>query len=150
MQDRSNASGTMPSSRKPEATVQDVLRPCSPALREVAESLRKVLREVVPTATEHPYVGWKGIGYRDPQAGYFAGIFPQHDHVRLLFEHGAALDDPDGVFEAGTGVRQVRWIVLRPGKRLPRRAIDAMLRRALVHGSTRRRGRTRARRPAPR
>lgn len=83
-------------------------------------------------------MGWKGIGYRDPQAGYFAGIFPQRDHVRLLFEHGARLDDPDGILQ-GEGVRQVRWIVVRPGSRLPRARIVAMLERAVLHGSMRRR-----------
>jgi hypothetical protein len=139
----------MPSSRRPEARVADILKPYSADLRALAKSLQNLVRETVPTATEHPYVGWKGIGYRDPQAGYFAGIFPQRDHVRLLFEHGAALDDPDGIFESGTGVRQVRWIVLRPGVRVRRRAIQAMLRRALVHGSTRRRGAARVRKSPP-
>ncbi len=128
----------MPSSRKPNATAAEVLRPFPAAVRATADALRKLVLKAIPTATEHPYLGWKGIGYRDPQAGYFAGIFPQRDHVRLLFEHGAVLDDPDGVLQ-GEGVRQVRWIVVCPGSRLPRAGIRRMLQRALVHGSLRHR-----------
>lgn len=128
----------MPSSRKPNATAADVLRPFSARVRATAEQLRRLVGQAIPTATERPYVGWKGIGYRDPQAGYFAGIFPQRDHVRLLFEHGARLDDPDGILQ-GEGVRQVRWIVVRPGSRLPRGAISRMLVRAVLHGSMHRR-----------
>ena len=128
----------VPSPPKPSATAADILRPFPEDVRAVAEALRKVVHKAIPTATEHPYVGWKGIGYRDPQAGYFAGIFPQPDHVRLLFEHGAALDDPEAILQ-GKSVRQVRWIVLRPGARMPTRSIEQMLRRALIYGSTRRR-----------
>ncbi len=126
----------MRSSRKPNATVADILRPYSAEVRATAQALRQLILETIPTASEHPYAGWKGIGYRDPQAGYFAGIFPQGDHVRLLFEHGAALDDPDEILE-GQNVRQVRWIVVRPGPRLAKGAIQRMLRTALLHGSTR-------------
>lgn len=128
----------MPSSPKPNATAADVLRRFSARVRATAEQLRRLVVQTIPTATEHPYVGWKGIGYRDPQAGYFAGIFPQRNHVRLLFEHGARLDDPGGILQ-GEGVRQVRWIVVRPGSRLPRARIVAMLERAVLHGSMRRR-----------
>jgi hypothetical protein len=126
----------MPSSRKPNATAADILRPFPADVRATAEQLRRLVKVLVPTAAEHPYPGWKGIGYRDPQAGYFAGIFPQQDHVRLLFEHGAELADPDAILQ-GDNVRQVRWIVLYPGARLPRETIERMLRRALVHASVR-------------
>ncbi|MGH7712826.1 MAG: DUF1801 domain-containing protein [Gemmatimonadaceae bacterium] len=123
---------------KPNATAADILRPFPEDVRATAEALRVLVKKAVPTATEHPYIGWKGIGYRDPQAGYFVGIFPQPDHVRLLFEHGAMLDDPDDILR-GDNVRQVRWIPLRPGQRVPRSAIERMLRRALVHGSAKKR-----------
>ncbi len=128
----------MPGSRKPNASVADILQPYPVRVRRIAEQLRKLVTRSIPTATEHAYPGWKAIGYRDPQAGYFAGIFPQPDHVRLLFEHGAALEDSDGLLE-GENVRQVRWIVLRHGTPLPRAAIASLLRRAVLYGSTRRR-----------
>ena len=130
----------MRSLRKPNvkpATPADILRAFPRDVRDVAEQLRRLVKAAVPTATEHAYVGWRGIGYRDPQAGYFAGIFPQRDYVRLLFEHGGMLEDPDGILQ-GENVRQVRWISVRPGTRLPRTAIEQLLHRALLHGSTRR------------
>lgn len=66
---RSSACAAMPSSRKPNATVADVLRPFDPPVRATAQALRRLIKETIPTATEHPYAGWKGNGYRDPQAG---------------------------------------------------------------------------------
>jgi len=127
----------MPISGKPNATVADILEPFPARIRRIAEQLRTLVTRTIPTATEHAYPGWKGIGYRDPQAGYFVGIFPQPDHVRLLFEHGAALEDSDGLLQ-GENVRQVRWIALRHGTPIPRAAIASMLRRAVLYGSTRR------------
>ncbi|MGH3442889.1 MAG: hypothetical protein ACRDUY_12775 [Nitriliruptorales bacterium] len=41
------------------------------------------------------------------------GILPQADHVRLLFEHGAELDDPAGVL-GGDGSRTRHVTVTSP------------------------------------
>jgi hypothetical protein len=128
----------MSSSRKPNAKAADILRPFPPEVRKVAQELQRLVQRAIPTATEHPYIGWKGIGYRDPQAGYFAGIFPQPDHVRLLFEHGASLEDPEGILQ-GDNVRQVRWILVHPGAQVPEPAITSMLRRAVIFGSLKKR-----------
>jgi hypothetical protein len=92
-----------------------------------------VIRETVPTASEHVYPGWKALGYRDPQSGYFCGIFPQSDHVRLLFEHGAALPDPERVLKGAT--RQVRYLEVREEEEIPIAAIQRLLRAALIHGA---------------
>jgi hypothetical protein len=43
---------------------------------DIAERLRVLTRETVPEADERAYTGWQAIGYRIPEAGYFAGIFP--------------------------------------------------------------------------
>jgi hypothetical protein len=64
-----------------------------------------------PDLTEHVYEGWRGVGYRHPEAGYVCGIFPQAGgEVRLLFEHGASLQDPEGVLQ-GSG-SQTRYLVV--------------------------------------
>jgi hypothetical protein len=67
-----------------------------------------------PDLSERLYPGWRGVGYRHPEAGYICGIFPQPDgEVRLLFEHGAAMPDPERLLEgAGT---QTRYLVVRAG-----------------------------------
>lgn len=75
---------------------------------ELAERLRALVRTTVPEAEERAYPGWHGIGYRHPEAGYLCGIFPSDDEVRLLFEHGVLLPDPDGLLEGdGTQTRHV-------------------------------------------
>jgi hypothetical protein len=63
-----------------------------------------------PDLSEKVYPGWRGVGFRHPEAGYVCGIFPQPDgELRLLFERGAALPDPDGVLEgSGTQTRYLR------------------------------------------
>jgi hypothetical protein len=79
--------------------------------------VRETVRAAEPDLTEHVYRGWDGIGFRHPEGGYVCAIYPQADHVRLLFEHGARLDDPDGLLE-GDG-RQTRHLtVAEPGAEL--------------------------------
>jgi hypothetical protein len=114
-------------------TAEQFLSGYPPNIRALAERLRSVIRETVPTASEHVYLGWKALGYRDSQSGYFCGIFPQSDHVRLLFEHGAALPDPDRVLRGTT--RQVRYLEVREVEEIPIGAIQRLLRAALIHGA---------------
>lgn len=64
-----------------------------------------------PDLTERVYPGWDGVGFRHPDAGYVCAIYPreQEQEVRLLFEHGVRLDDPEGLLEgAGTQTRFIR------------------------------------------
>lgn len=117
------------------ATPEDILAPFPDDVRALANEVRALVRETVPGATERAYPGWRGIGYRDAQSGYFCGIFPQPECVRLLFEHGAALPDPDGLFTDGR--TQVRWIDLQPGRPVPREGIEHLIHAALLHGAIR-------------
>lgn len=115
------------------ASAEEFLTQYPPEVRALAQRLRALVRETVPTASEHVYQGWKALGYRDPQSGYFCGIFPQPDHVRLLFEHGAALPDPDGLLTGTT--RQVRYVEVRNARDIRPGPIQGLLRAALVHGA---------------
>ncbi len=92
------------------ASVDDILDGHLPEVREIFEGLRDLLREVMPEAVEKAYPGWHGIGYRHPRAGYVCGIFPREDLVKLGFEHGVHLPDPEGLL-AGSGSR-VRYVVV--------------------------------------
>jgi hypothetical protein len=70
-----------------------------------------------PDLTERVYRGWNGIGFHHPEGGYVCAIYPGGDEVRLLFEHGVRLADPDGLLQ-GDG-RQTRSILVRePGDEL--------------------------------
>lgn len=109
---------------------------CDATVVRLLDQVRSFLREEVPDVVERVYWGWCALGYRDAQAGYFCGLFPQADHVRLYFEHGAALPDPSGLLTGDT--RQTRYIVLRPGDSLPLAQLRTLLHAALVYGSVRR------------
>jgi hypothetical protein len=88
-----------------------------PGLADLALWVRQAVLAGEPDLTERVDRGWDGIGFRHPDAGYVCAIYPQADHVRLLFEHGVRLDDPKGVLE-GTG-SQTRHLTIRaPGDRL--------------------------------
>ncbi len=110
----------------------------TPEVRALAETLLALARDALPAdVREVPHPGWHGIGLRDPGAGHLGGVFPLEDRVRLLFERGVELDDPEGVL-AGDG-RQVRHVELRPGDAVPEDAIRALLHQALAVGEARRR-----------
>ena len=89
----------------------DILVPHTPAIRALCERLRTLCTDTLPSATEHGYPGWHGIGYRHPTAGYVCGIFPYAEHVRLLFEHGVLLHDAEQHLR-GDG-KQVRYLEFR-------------------------------------
>ncbi len=79
--------------------------------RELALSVRAAVLAAEPDLVERVYRGWDGIGFRHPDAGYVCAIYPRGPEVRLLFEHGARLPDPDGLLE-GEGA-QTRHVTLR-------------------------------------
>jgi hypothetical protein len=91
--------------------VHDFLLDSHPGLADLALWVRGVVVASEPDLTERVYPGWDGIGFRHPDAGYVCAIYPreQEQEVRLLFEHGVRLDDPEGLLKgAGTQTRFIR------------------------------------------
>ena len=121
--------------KAPSVTPEDVLSPFPGEVRALAEEMRAFIRGAVPGVEERAYPVWRGIGYHDAQSGYFGALFPNRGQVRLAFEHGASLPDPEGLL-TGSG-RQVRYVVLTPGAAVPREAIRDLLDAALLHGALR-------------
>lgn len=121
---------------------EDILEGHTEQIRTLAQKLRLVVRAAAPDATEAGYAGWRLIGYRSRH--YFCFIAPHSDHVRLGFEHGHRLGDPDGLLEPMG--KQVRFVRLLPGKRIPttaqRRLIGAALTTFPVPGAAKSRGLT--------
>lgn len=107
----------------------EILAEHSADVRRPAAYLRALVLEVVPGASERAYPGWHGIGYRHPRAGYFAGIFPREQTVRLLFEWGALLQDEDGVLQRGG--KQTRYGEWTTPEEVPREAMTRLLLEAL-------------------
>jgi hypothetical protein len=108
---------------------EEILAGHSPAVRELAEGLRRLIKEAVPEASEAAYPVWHAIGYRHPTSGYFCGIFPQADSVDLAFEYGVLLPDPGGLL-IGKG-KQVRYVHLSAGDPVPGQPIRDMIEAAL-------------------
>jgi hypothetical protein len=68
-----------------------------PEQAELAVWLRAIVRRAEPDLSERVYVGWDGIGFRHPDAGYVCAMYPEPDGVRLWVEHGLALSDPEAL-----------------------------------------------------
>jgi len=106
-----------------------------PAVREVAARLRRIVQDALGRPEERVRTGWVALTYHDEQAGFVCGIFPRAEEVRLVFEHGAMLADPAGIFDGG-GI-QTRHLTLRPGQAIPEAAIREMIDRAVLYGAVR-------------
>jgi hypothetical protein len=111
-------------------TPEQLLAPCAPRVRDLANDLRRTLCAAVPSFEERALPGWRAIAFRDPQAGHVCALFPFDDHLRLYVEYGARLDDPDGLME-GT-MKRGRYIPFRTRKDLRKRALTRLIRRAVV------------------
>jgi hypothetical protein len=94
-----------------------------PAIRELAEQLREVVRQAVPDAIEGVRTGWRLIGYDIPvgkRTRYFAFVAPEPEHVHLGFEYGVWMADPHHLLRGShLKLRKVRFVTYRPGDRLP-------------------------------
>ena len=91
--------------------VHDFLTDSHPGLAALALWVRETVLAGEPDLTERVYLGWDGIGFLHPDAGYVCAIYPreQDQEVRLLFEHGVHLDDRESLLEgAGTQTRFIR------------------------------------------
>ena len=117
--------------RKPQTVVkvEDILAGHSPEVRLLAESLRRIIREVVPEASEAGHPVWHSINYRHPRGGYFCGIFPHEERVDLAFEYGVLLPDPQGVLE-GEG-RQVRYFRVHQQSDIREEALRQLIQAAI-------------------
>lgn len=56
-------------------------------------------------------------------------------YIKLTFMHGAALDDPDGLFNAGFGGGTRRAIDIREGETVDAKAFKALVKRAVAHNT---------------
>lgn len=93
------------------AAIREFLADRHPEALELALWVREVVLAAEPDFRERVYHGWDGIGFRHPEAGFICAIYPRGVDVRLLFEHGARLDDPEGLLE-GEG-HQTRHVTVR-------------------------------------
>jgi hypothetical protein len=83
-------------------------------IQSLANKLRALVKETVPSLNEAVYPGWKLIGYRvkkGRRSAYFCFIAPFENRIMLGFEYGIQLFDPELRLE-GEGT-QVRYLTVR-------------------------------------
>jgi hypothetical protein len=94
-------------------TVDELLAPCTPEVRAIAEKMRALVLEVFPGAVEQVDSADKllayGTGVKLAQQVFY--IAPFKAHANLGFLLGTVLPDPHGLLE-GTGKR-LRHVKLR-------------------------------------
>jgi hypothetical protein len=110
-------------------TPEHILAGHTPEVREFCEALRSLVRAEAPDAFEVAYPSWHGIGYHHPESGYFCAIFPMNDYVKLGFEFGVLLPDPEGLL-TGQG-KQVRYVNIRQPEDIRAEAIRQLIQAAL-------------------
>ena len=88
---------------------EDLLSSYPPPIVGTVDRLVQLIHQVAPDVKENANQGWRSISFRDPKVGYFCGIFPFENHVDLIFEFGALLDDPDRALQGGD-TRQTRYL----------------------------------------
>jgi len=115
-------------------TLSSLLAEHNPQVIDLTRTLRAVVRSALPLATEKVNIGWHGLGYHDPDAGYVAGIFPGEESVKLGFEHGVELPDPEGLL-VGDGT-QLRYVVIDEWDEKLRDPVTDLLEAAVEYGST--------------
>src|SRR4051794_1707677 len=99
--------------KKTSVTPEYILSVHNQQVQSIAEKLRVIIKNAVPGVIEKAYLGWHGIGYTHPKAGYFCCIFPFDNKVKLAFEFGAFLPDPDKLLMLPpTSGKQVRYVEL--------------------------------------
>lgn len=92
--------------------------------------IRSLIHEVDPGVIED----WKWMG--SPvwsHNGMYAVANPHKDKVKITFCHGAQLDDPKKLFNAGLGGNKWRAIDLREDDKLDKPGLRALLRRAIAY-----------------
>jgi len=101
-------------------------------MRQIAETLRTIVRHAVPDAMERVRPGWRLIGYDIPRdhrrSTYFCFIVPEPEHVHLGFEYGTLMSDDDGLLRGEGITKKVRWVTLREHPVLPAPHLDKLVR----------------------
>ncbi len=94
--------------------------------------LRQLIHEVDPGVVED----WKWMG--SPvwsHSGMYAVGNAHKDKVKLTFCHGAQLEDPKGIFNAGLNGNKWRAIDLHEEDKLDKPGLRALLRRAIAYNN---------------
>ncbi len=91
--------------------------------------LRKLILKAAPEATE----GWKWGTPVWSQKGLVCSAAAFKDHVKLNFFQGAALKDPQGLFNSGLEAKATRSIDFSEGDAVDATAVKDLVRAAVAY-----------------
>lgn len=113
------------------------LKNYSTGVRSLTNTLRAFLAEHFPSLYEKLYMGWKAIGYTHPQAGYIMAIFLSANKIKIGFEHGASLNDPEHKLVPGpSGGKQVRYYPIDTYDSKVHKILHHLITQAITHRLT--------------
>lgn len=116
---------------KTNMTSNDIIKGHTANVKIIAKKLRKLILETVPGVYETALPGWHAIGFRHPDGGHFCAIFPYGESIKLYFEYGAQLNDPDKMLEGNT--KQVRHITFKKITDIRENPLRRLVRQAVLH-----------------
>jgi hypothetical protein len=101
---------------------------------ETLARLRALIKQAIPDVVEE--WKWRGVPvwYRD---GMVCTGETYRNAVKMTFAHGAALDDPSGLFNASLDGNTRRAIDFREGDRIDEAALKALIRAAVALNASR-------------
>jgi hypothetical protein len=115
-----------------DASLDTLLKPHTPAIREVLASARALVRDVMPDAAEQVDLpdrvlafGFGPVGAGVRMRGLAIALIPHTAHVNVQLADGAELPDPTGIVE-GTGKR-IRHVKVRSVEDVARPALRSLL-----------------------
>jgi len=91
-------------------------------------TLRKLIHEADPDITEE----WKWSTGVFTHEGMVCAVGAFADHVKINFFQGAALADPDGLFNAGLDAKKTRAIDFYSGDKINEKAVRDLIRAAVA------------------
>ena len=119
--------------RAAETEVRRLVAKFAPAHDRLVSTTRRWLRKRLPTAQEvvYEYRAWFVISFSPSERGYEGvfGIRGDADGVRLYFNQGKGLPDPEKLLR---GTSQTRWVDLESASTLRRPAVEGLFTAALA------------------
>ncbi len=120
-----------PPTKSPPLPSGPIVRDLPPETRELLAELTSLVIQTVPEATQKLNLRRKTFGFNHPDVGHFCEIFPREERVVIAFEFGVLLPDPDGILDARTCAKQVRYLPIGSHDRVPCAALRHFLRAAV-------------------
>ena len=118
-------------------TFEDAITESRSQAQELARRIRELLTDIYPTVVEVPWPNQQTVGYGvgpKKMSEHFCYIDAHHDHVKLGFNYGADLPDPEHLLE-GLGKR-FRHVKIHDVGRVERPALRQLIEAAVTERET--------------